>query len=49
LAEVKARLAQNRATTPLFDTPAFCRNLESIYIAMWRKAQLGQAHDELGA
>jgi protein O-GlcNAc transferase len=49
LADVKARLAQNRATTPLFDTPAFCRNLESIYIAMWRKAQLGQAHDELGA
>ena len=49
LRDVKARLSLNRATTALFDTPAFCRNLEAIYTAMWRRAQLGGAHDELGA
>ena len=47
LADVKARLAQKRADTPLFDTPNFCRNLEAIYTAMWRKAQLAGATDEL--
>lgn len=47
LAEVKARLARQKASTPLFDTPSFCRNLESIYTAMWRKTQLGGTMDEL--
>lgn len=48
LSDVKARLAQNRRTTALFDTPAFCRNLEAIYTAMWRQSQLSGARDELG-
>ena len=47
LADIKARLAHKRANTPLFDTPSFCRNLEAIYTAMWRKAQLAGATDEL--
>lgn len=47
LTDVKARLAHQKANTPLFDTPRFCRNLEGIYTAMWRKAQLGDATDEL--
>lgn len=36
LAELKQRLAQNRTTYPLFDTPRFTRNLEQAYSAMWK-------------
>lgn len=49
LAALKQKLAENRWTTPLFDTDAMCRNLEAIYIAAWRDAQLGGAHDALSA
>ncbi|MBN3957411.1 TIGR03032 family protein [Nostoc sp. NMS8] len=35
LQELKQRLAQNRTTYPLFDTPRFTRNLELAYFAMW--------------
>lgn len=35
LAALRARLARNRLTTPLFDTPAFARNLEAAYWKMW--------------
>ncbi|WP_375470562.1 TIGR03032 family protein [uncultured Nostoc sp.] len=35
LQELKQRLAQNRTTYPLFDTPRFTRNLEQAYFAMW--------------
>ncbi len=31
LARVRARLAQARAAAPLFDTPAYCRALETLY------------------
>lgn len=31
LAALKARLAANRATAPLFDTPRFARDIEAIY------------------
>lgn len=44
---LKAHLRQTRATNPLFDTANFCRNLEAIYIAMWRKSRLGAAQDSL--
>jgi len=47
LAEVKARLQANKSTHALFDTDAFCRNVEAAYFAMWRRAQLGTSHDEL--
>lgn len=47
LTEVKARLDANKKTHALFDTDAFCRNVEAAYVAMWRRAQLGAAHDEL--
>ena len=47
LAEIKARIVANQATHPLFDTDAFCRNLEAAYIAMWRKSQLGDVQDSL--
>ena len=34
LARVRERLAQARRTAPLFDTPAYCRDLEASYEAM---------------
>jgi predicted O-linked N-acetylglucosamine transferase (SPINDLY family) len=35
LAEIRTKLANNRDTSPLFDTDRFCRNLESAYQGMW--------------
>ena len=34
LADAKLKLANNRMTTPLFDTPLFAKNLEAAYIKM---------------
>lgn len=33
----------------LFDTAGFTRDLEAIYVAMWRRSQLGEARDALAA
>lgn len=49
LAALKSRLQANLASQPLFDTDAFCRNLEATYMAMWRACQLGEARDALSA
>ncbi len=49
LEAIKAKLKANRKNSPLFDTASFCRNLETTYSAMWRKAQLGLFKDELSA
>ncbi len=35
LAALRARLARNRTTSPLFDTPTFARHLENAYLQMW--------------
>jgi predicted O-linked N-acetylglucosamine transferase (SPINDLY family) len=35
MAALKAKLAANRLTTPLFDTPRFVRNLEAAYEELW--------------
>jgi predicted O-linked N-acetylglucosamine transferase (SPINDLY family) len=43
LAEVRARLAQNRDTCPLFDTARFTRHLEAAYRAMMARARAGAA------
>ena len=48
LAGIKAQIAENIKTHPFHDTDRFCRNLEAAYIAMWRRYQLGEAHDALG-
>ncbi len=40
LAEVKSRLARNRAVAPLFDSEEICRHLESIYTSVWHQTQL---------
>jgi predicted O-linked N-acetylglucosamine transferase (SPINDLY family) len=47
LAALKAHLRATQATSALCDADAFTRNLEAIYTAMWRKAQLGGASDAL--
>jgi predicted O-linked N-acetylglucosamine transferase (SPINDLY family) len=39
LADIKLKLANNRLTTPLFDTPLFTKNLESAYIKMYERYQ----------
>jgi protein O-GlcNAc transferase len=39
LAALKATLARNRTTCPLFDIARFTRNLESAYATMWERQQ----------
>lgn len=41
LAAVKAKLAHNRDTAPLFDTEGFTRHLETAYAVMWERSQQG--------
>ena len=36
LAALRGKLARNKGTALLFDTPRFTRNLESAYEIMWR-------------
>jgi predicted O-linked N-acetylglucosamine transferase (SPINDLY family) len=42
LGEIRAKLARNRATHPLFDTKRFCRHIEAAYVAMWERARRGE-------
>jgi predicted O-linked N-acetylglucosamine transferase (SPINDLY family) len=42
LAGIRAKLARNRLTTPLFDTDRFRRHLEAAYLEMWRRWQRGE-------
>jgi predicted O-linked N-acetylglucosamine transferase (SPINDLY family) len=37
LAEIKLKLANNRMTTPLFDTLCFTKNIEAAYIKMYER------------
>jgi protein O-GlcNAc transferase len=37
LSSLKARLARNRDTCPLFDTRRFTRHLEAAYVTMWER------------
>jgi predicted O-linked N-acetylglucosamine transferase (SPINDLY family) len=39
---VKAKLAHNRETFPLFDTGRFTRNIEAAYTTMWQRQQRGE-------
>jgi predicted O-linked N-acetylglucosamine transferase (SPINDLY family) len=47
LANLKARLARNRTTMPLFDSPRFTRNLEAVYRAAWARHESGEAPDHI--
>jgi protein O-GlcNAc transferase len=42
LAAIKAKLAENRETFPLFDTDRFRRHIESAYETMWERYQRGE-------
>ena len=42
LAGIKAKLARNLDSYPLFDTARFTRNLESAYFTMWQRHQRGE-------
>ena len=47
LALIRAKLAQNRLTTPLFDTQLFTRQLESAYEAMYKRHRAGLPPDHI--
>ena len=42
LTELRARLARNRSTYPLFDTDRFRRHIEAAYVTMWERYQRGE-------
>lgn len=41
LAEIRAKLARNRATAALFDVAGYTRDLEGLFQAMWRRRAAG--------
>ena len=43
LGGIKARLASNRMTCPLFDTDRFRRHIDAAYVTMWERQQRGEA------
>ena len=45
LTALKQKLAHDRTTQPLFDTPRFTRYLETAYKMMWERAQSGHSPD----
>jgi protein O-GlcNAc transferase len=42
LSELRSRLERHRTTLPLFDTPRYCRHLETAYTLMWQRAERGE-------
>jgi protein O-GlcNAc transferase len=47
LAAIKAKLANNRLSTPLFDTQLFTRHIEIAYQAIFERHQLGLPPDDI--
>ena len=47
LAELKEKLAANRLTSPLFNTPLYTQHLEQAYRAMHDRGQRGETPDHL--
>ena len=44
---IRARLAANRLSTPLFDSVLFTRHLEAGYEAAWRRRRAGLPPDHI--
>jgi predicted O-linked N-acetylglucosamine transferase (SPINDLY family) len=42
LSDIRARLARNRTSHPLFDTDRFRRHIESAYVTMWERVERGE-------
>src|SRR5262249_1300505 len=47
LAAIKAKIANNRLSTPLFDTLSYTRRIETAYRAMYERHQLGLPPDHI--
>jgi protein O-GlcNAc transferase len=47
LASIKRKLAENRLTTPLFDTKLFTKHIEAAYTAMHERHQAGLPPDHI--
>ena len=47
IAVIKRKLAENRLTTPLFDTKRFTRHIEAAYTAMYERHQAGLPPDHI--
>ena len=47
LAVIKRKLAENRLTTPLFDTKRFTKHIEAAYTAMYERYQAGLPPDHI--
>jgi predicted O-linked N-acetylglucosamine transferase (SPINDLY family) len=47
LAEIRAKVQDNRLGSPLFDTPRFTRNLEAAFTAIHDRYQAGSAPDHI--
>jgi predicted O-linked N-acetylglucosamine transferase (SPINDLY family) len=47
LKEIKQKLADNRLTTPLFDTKLFTKHIEAAYTAMYERYRAGLAPDHI--
>ena len=47
LAIIKRKLADNRLTTPLFDTKLFTKHIEAVYTAMYGRHQAGLPPDHI--
>ena len=47
LADINAKLVNNRLTTPLFDTPLFTKNLEAAYAQMMQRHQADLQPDHI--
>lgn len=45
LSGLRERLVRNRATAPLYDTPAYARHLETACLLMWENHLAGAARD----
>jgi predicted O-linked N-acetylglucosamine transferase (SPINDLY family) len=42
LRETRERLANNRKTSPLFNTDRFCHHIEAAFTTMWERAERGE-------
>jgi predicted O-linked N-acetylglucosamine transferase (SPINDLY family) len=47
LAQIRAKIQDNRPFSPLFDTPRFARNLEAAYVAIHDRYQAGLPPDHI--
>jgi predicted O-linked N-acetylglucosamine transferase (SPINDLY family) len=47
LQSIREKLARNRLTTPLFDTPLYTKHLEAAYQAMYHRYQAGLPPDHI--